>query len=333
MCKEFGPPRSLVVESVDDPVAGAGQVVVDVRAAGVNFPDVLIIQNLYQLKPALPFSPGSEVAGVVSSVGPGVEHPAVGDRVIVITGYGGFAERIVAPAGAALPVPEGMDLVTASGFVMAYGTSYHALHDRAHLRPGETLLVLGAAGGVGLAAVELGAAMGAVVIAAASSPDKLAVCREHGAAVTIDYTTENLRDRLREVTTGNGVDVVYDPVGGDLSEAALRSMAWGGRFLVVGFAAGTIPRIPLNLPLLKGSSVVGVFWGAFTMRQPEEYRRQLAELAELWRDGKLHPLVSRTYPLEQAADALEDLAARRATGKIVLVTGSGRRATSPDRPR
>jgi NADPH2:quinone reductase len=320
LCKEFGPPESLVVETVPDPVAGPGQVVVDVHAAGVNFPDTLIIQNLYQLKPSLPFTPGGEVAGVVSEVGPRVDSVQVGDRVIAMTGYGGFAERIAVAAQSALPLPEGMDMATASGFVTTYGTSYYALRDRAQMQPGETLLVLGAAGGVGLAAVELGAALGAMVIAAASSPEKLELCRAHGASATINYATEDLKERTKALTDGRGADVVYDPVGGDFSEPALRATAWNGRFLVIGFAAGTIPRLPLNLLLIKGVSAVGVFWGAFAGRQPDDNRRNLAELAELWAKGELHPLVSRTYPLEQAAHALEDLVARRATGKIVLVT-------------
>jgi NADPH2:quinone reductase len=311
------------MESVADPVARPGQVVVEVWAAGVNFPDTLIIENKYQLKPPLPFSPGGEVAGVVAEVGPGVTNVAAGDRVIVVSGFGGFAERVLAPAASLLPVPDGMDLVTAAGFVMAYGTSYHALKDRGQLQPGESLLVLGAAGGVGLAAVELGDAMGAMVIAAASSEDKLEVCRQHGAAATIDYGRENLRDRVRELTDGRGVDVVYDPVGGNLAEPAVRSLAWNGRFLVIGFAAGDIPSIPLNLPLLKGASIVGVFWGAFVGRQPADNAHNLAELSRLWAEGRLHPLVSRTYPLEEAPRALNDMANRRVTGKVVLVTEAG----------
>ncbi len=321
ICKSFGPPETLIVENVADPVAGPGQVVVDVAAAGVNFPDTLIIENKYQLKPALPFSPGGEIAGVVTEVGPGVTTVSAGDRVIFVSGFGGFAERVLAPAAALLPVPDGMDLITAAGFVMAYGTSYHALHDRAQLQPGETLLVLGAAGGVGLAAVELGHAMGAMVIAAASSESKLEVCRQHGASAVIDYGRDNLRERIKELTDGRGVDVIYDPGGGQLAEPAVRSLAWNGRYLVVGFAAGSIPNIPLNLPLLKGASIVGVFWGAFVGRQAADNARNLADLGRLWSEGKLHPLVSRTYPLEEAAQALTDMAARKVTGKIVLVTG------------
>jgi NADPH:quinone reductase len=318
LCKEFGPPESLVVEEVPDPTPGPGQVVIDVAGCGVNFPDVLIIQDKYQFKPELPFSPGGEVAGTVRAVGEGVEGLAEGDRVLGMLGWGGMAERVAVPAASAVPVPDGVDLVEAAGFLMAHGTSHHALVDRAHLQDGETLLVLGAAGGVGLAAVEIGALLGARVIAAASTDDKLELCRSRGAAETINYATEDLRARLKELTGGRGVDVCYDPVGGELSEPALRSMAWDGRFLVVGFAAGDIPRIPLNLPLLKGCSVVGVFWGAFTGKEPERHQRNVAELLGWLADGKLRPHVSATYPLEQAADAIRDLEQRRARGKVVV---------------
>jgi NADPH:quinone reductase len=318
LCKEFGPPESLVVDDAPDPTPGAGQVVVDVAGCGVNFPDVLIIQDKYQFKPDLPFSPGGELAGTVSAVGEGVDGLAVGDRVLAMLGWGGMAERVAVPAAAAVKVPDGVDLVQAAGFLMAHGTSHHALVDRAQLREGETLLVLGAAGGVGLAAVEIGALLGARVIAAASTEDKLELCRSRGAAETINYSTEDLRGRLKELTGGRGVDVCYDPVGGELSEPALRSMAWEGRFLVVGFAAGDIPRIPLNLPLLKGCSVVGVFWGAFTGKEPERHQRNVAELLGWLAEGELEPHVSATYPLEQAAQAISDLADRRATGKVVV---------------
>jgi len=318
LCKEFGPPESLVVEEVPDPVAGPGQVVVDVAGCGVNFPDVLIIQDKYQFKPPLPFSPGGEVSGTVSAVGEGVTQLAVGDRVLASLGWGGMAEKVVVPAASAMPVPDGVDLVHAAGFLLAHGTSHHALVDRARLQPGETLLVLGAAGGVGLAAVEIGALLGARVIAAASTDEKLELCRSRGATETINYATEDLRARIKELTDGRGVDVCYDPVGGDLAEPALRSMAWDGRFLVVGFAAGDIPRIPLNLPLLKGCSVVGVFWGAFTGKEPERNARNIAELMGWLAEGKLRPHVSATYPLEEAAAAIGDLEHRRAQGKVVV---------------
>jgi NADPH2:quinone reductase len=318
LCKEFGPPESLVLEEIDDPRPAPGQVVIDVRACAVNFPDVLIIQDLYQFKPPLPFSPGAEVAGIVRAVADDVSGLAVGDLVFASTGWGGLAEQVVTSAASCIPVPDGIDLVPASAFLYAYGTSHHALKDRAELQPGETLLVLGAAGGVGLAAVELGAHTGAAVIAAASTDEKLALCREHGASMTLNYATEDLKTRVRELTDGRGVDVVYDAVGGPYSEPALRSIAWGGRFLVVGFAAGEIPRVPLNLPLLKQCSIVGVFWGAFVGREPERHRRNVDELVALWRDGTIRPHVSATYPLERAGEAIRELADRRALGKVVV---------------
>jgi NADPH2:quinone reductase len=261
------------------------------------------------------------VAGTVSQLGEGVSGIRVGDRVLGSTGWGGLAEKVVLDASSTIPVPDGIDLTPACGLLYAYGTAYHALADRAGLRSGETLLVLGAAGGVGLAAVELGAVMGATVIAAASSKEKLELCQDYGAAMTIDYATEDLRTRVRELTGGAGADIVYDPVGGPYSEAALRSTAWEGRFLVIGFAAGDIPKIPLNLPLLKGCSVVGVFWGAFAGREPERNRHNVGELLRLWKEGKLRPHVSSTYRLEQAAEAIRELADRKAMGKVVVAVG------------
>jgi NADPH2:quinone reductase len=322
LCKAFGPPESLVLEEVEDPTASAGQIVVDVAACAVNFPDLLMIQNLYQFKPDLPFSPGGEVAGIVSKVGVGVTGVGVGDRVLGSTGWGGLAEKITLDARSVFAVPDGIDLIHACGLLYAYGTAYHALADRAALQPGETLLVLGAAGGVGLAAVELGAVMGANVIAAASSKEKLELCQDYGATMTINYATEDLKTRVRELTAGAGADVVYDPVGGPYSEAALRSTAWNGRFLVIGFATGDIPKIPLNLPLLKGCSVVGVFWGAFAAREPVRLRHNVADLLRLWKEDKLRPHVSSTYPLERAAEAIRELADRRAKGKVVVTTGT-----------
>ena len=319
LCKAYGPPESLVVEELPPLKAGLGEVVIDVRACGVNFPDVLIIQNKYQFQPPLPFAPGGEVAGVVKAVGEGVTGLRVGQRVIGSTGWGGFAEELALDATRVTPIPDAMDFETASAFLLTYGTSHHALKDRAQLQPGETLLVLGAAGGVGLAAVELGKVMGARVIAAASAPEKLAVCREHGADEVIDYAKEDLKERVKKLTAGAGADVVYDPVGGDFSEAALRATAWNGRFLVIGFAAGDIPKIPLNLVLLKGCAVVGVFWGAFTAREPARNRANIEELLAWFEAGKIRPHISATYPLEQAAVALNDMAARRVTGKVVLV--------------
>jgi NADPH2:quinone reductase len=310
-----------VVEEVPSAAAGKGEVRIDVHAASVNFPDLLIIQNKYQFKPALPFSPGGEVAGVVREVGAGVSALKPGDRVLATTMWGGFAEEIVVDEGRAAPIPDEMDFVTASAFFMAYGTSHYALVDRARLKAGETLVVLGAAGGVGLAAVEIGKVLGARVIACASSDEKLLVCKEHGADEVINYAREDLKDRIKELTRGAGADVIYDPVGGQLSEAALRSTAWEGRFLVVGFAGGDIPRIPLNLVLLKGCQIVGVFWGSFIAREPAKNRAYLAELVRWFEEKKIRPHVSETFPLEKAADALNAMAARKVKGKVVLVTG------------
>ena len=319
LCKAYGPPESLVLEDVEPLKPGRGQVVIAVKACGVNFPDTLIIQGKYQFKPPIPFSPGSEVAGVVKEIGTGIEHVKVGDHVIAFTGHGGFAEEVLAEAAQLIPMPKGMDFTIASAFVLTYGTSHYALKDRAQLKPGETLLVLGAAGGVGLAAVEIGKVMGARVIAAASSDEKLAVCKQHGADELINYSSEDLRERVKELTSGEGVDVVYDPVGGNYSEAALRGMAWGGRFLVIGFTTGEIPRIPLNLTLLKGCSIVGVFWGSFTARNPKRNQEHLQELLTWFTTGKIKPLISATYPLNRAADALNDMMSRKVTGKVVLL--------------
>jgi NADPH2:quinone reductase len=319
LCKAFGPPEALVVEEIESLTPSKYQVVVQVKAAGVNFPDTLMIQGQYQFKPPFPFSPGAESAGVVKAVGSGVEGVKVGDRVIAFTGHGAFAEEVLATPDQLTPIPEGVDFRVAASFIMTYATSYHALKDRAHLQPGETLLVLGAAGGVGLSAVELGKQMGARVIAAASSEEKLAVCQQHGADDLINYASEDLKQRVKDLTGSNGVDVVYDPVGGDFSEAALRGIAWNGRFLVIGFTAGQIPRIPLNLALLKGCSIVGVFWGAFTARQPQQHQQNQRELLGMLQAGKLKPRISHTYPLAQAADALNDILQRRVTGKAVLM--------------
>jgi NADPH2:quinone reductase len=318
LCKQYGPPESLVVEELPSPRAGPGEAVVSVKAASVNFPDVLIIQNKYQFKPPLPFSPGSELAGVVKEVGAGVSSVRPGDKVMAFTTYGAFAEEVKTDAARLLPIPDGMDFKSAAAFVLTYGTSDHALRDRGSLRAGETLLVLGAAGGVGLAAIEIGKALGARVIACASSDEKLAVCREHGADATINYATEDLRERIKSLTEGRGVDVIYDPVGGAYSEPAFRSIAWRGRLLVVGFAAGEIPKLPLNLALLKGASVVGVFWGDFTRREPKAFAGSIAQLGQWFREGRLRPHVSKIYPLEKAADALRLMAARQVKGKVVL---------------
>jgi len=321
LCKKLGPPEDLVVEDIPSLVPQAGQVVVAVKAAGVNFPDTLIIQGKYQFKPEPPFSPGGEVAGVVKVVADGVTSVKVGDHVIAASTFGGFAEEMLCDADRLVPMPAGMAFEPASAFLLTYGTSYHALKDRANLQPGETMLVLGASGGVGLAAVQLGKAMGARVIAAASSDAKLEVCRHNGADEVINYASDDLRARVKALTSGKGVDVVYDPVGGPYSEMALRDMAWNGRFLVVGFAAGDIPKVPLNLALLKGCAIVGVFWGAFTRNEPEKNRRNNEELLALYMQGKVKPHIHATYPLSRAGEALNEVLYKRVSGKIVLVTG------------
>jgi NADPH2:quinone reductase len=320
LCKQHGLPETLVVEDAPSPVPGPKQVLISVKACGVNFPDTLIIQNLYQFKPPLPFSPGGELAGTVKAVGEGVKHLQVGQPVLAFTGWGGFAEEVLADAKQVVPLPPGLDMAVAAAFMMTYGTSYHALKDRAQLQPGETLFVLGAAGGVGLAAIELGKKMGARVIAAASTAEKLAVCREHGADELINYETEDLRERVKELTGGKGVDVIYDPVGGKYAEPALRSIGWKGRYLVVGFAAGDIPKIPLNLALLKGCAILGVFWGDFATREPQANMANGMQLFQWLMQGELKPHISARYPLEKAAEALRALMERRVTGKVVLVT-------------
>jgi NADPH2:quinone reductase len=318
VCKQFGPPESLVVEEQPSPKAGAGEVVVRMHAASLNFPDVLIVQNKYQAKPPLPFTPGSELAGEIKEIGEGVKGYKPGDRVIAFTTYGAFAEEVKVDAARLVPLPEGMDFNSGAAFLLTYGTSDHALRDRAALQAGETLLVLGAAGGVGLAAVEIGKALGAKVIACASSADKLEVCRQHGADAGINYATEDLREKIKQLTGGKGVDVVYDAVGGPYSEPALRSTGWRGRFLVIGFAAGDIPKLPLNLPLLKGSSIVGVFWGEFTRREPKAFAASLAQLGAWFREGRLKPHVSQSFPLAQAVEAMKLMQARKVKGKVVL---------------
>ena len=319
LCRQFGPPEALVVDDIPWPTAAPGKVVIDVKACGVNFPDTLIIEGKYQFKPEFPFAPGGEVAGIVREVGEGVSHLKPGANVFALTGWGGFAEGVVADAYKTFPMPPGMDYNTAAALMYTYGTSYHALKQRANIQPGETLLVLGAAGGVGLAAVTLGKLMGARVIAAASTDEKLALCRKFGADETINYTTRPLREALAELVGKKGVDVVYDPVGGDLAEPALRSMAWGGRYLVVGFAAGPIPALPFNLPLLKGCSIMGVFWGAFAEKQPKDSAQNIRELLGFWQHDKLVPHIHATYPLEQAADALNDMLGRKVMGKVLVV--------------
>lgn len=319
VCHTLGTPEQLRYEDFAVGPMTPNSVRIAVEAAGVNFPDTLIIQGLYQFKPAVPFVPGSEVAGRVLEVGERVKHVKPGDAVAAFVPHGAFAAQVVAAGEAVVPLPPGMPMSEAAGFPMIYGTSYHALVQRAQIRAGETLLVLGAAGGVGLAAVQLGKLLGARVIAAASSPEKLAVCREAGADEVIDYTRESLKERVKALTKGHGADVIYDPVGGALAQECFSCINWNGRYLVVGFAAGTIPEIATNRLLLKGAAAVGVFWGAFIAREPQVNAANFRQLFAWYAEGKLRPHVSRQYPLADAAQALRELMERRAVGKLVLV--------------
>ncbi len=318
-CHELVGPAGLRVDEVEAPTAGAGEVLVEVRAAGVNFPEVLLSYGKYQFKPPTPFVPGGELSGVVRAVGEGVTTVRPGDRVAATMIHGAFAEQVVVPELAAVPLPEAVDFPTGAVTLLTYATTWHALVDRASLRAGETLLVLGAAGGVGVAAVQLGKLLGARVIAAASTPEKLAFCREMGADEGVCYATEDLKDRVKALTSGRGVDVVYDAVGGPHSEAALRAIAWEGRHLVVGFASGEIPRVPLNLALLKGCQIVGVFWGSFAQREPARNRAHCVALFDHVAAGRLRPHLDATFPFERAGDALRRLESRAVRGKVALV--------------
>ena len=319
LCQSYGMPDDLVLAEVPSPRPNPGELLVSVKAAGVNFPDVLMIQNKCQHKPPLPFSPGYEVAGIVKALGEGVTGVSAGDTGVAIIRSGGFAEEAVVPADRFWRIPAGMDFRVAAAFPLAYGTSYHALKDRARLEAGETLMVLGAAGGVGLAAVQLGKLMGAKVIACASTDDKLATCRQYGADVAINYSKNNLRDAVKEIVGDRGIDVILDPVGGAYAEPAVRSMAWGGRYLIVGFTAGEISRIPLNLPLLKGCALVGVAWDTYSRRNPAGGRTNIAELIAWIQDGRLKPILTAEYPLAETARALDDVRLRKVQGKIVIV--------------
>jgi|TARA_B110000908_G_scaffold170167_1_gene228949 NADPH2:quinone reductase len=319
VCKELGPVEKLVLDT-DWQVGAPGpdEVVIDVKAGGLNFPDTLIIQGKYQVKPELPFVPGGECAGVISAVGSNVEQQKVGDKVIVVGSHGAFSEQLVTKASGVLSMPESLSFIEAAGIGMTYFTSYYALKQRAQLKAGETVLVLGAAGGVGITAVEIAKAMGATVIAAASTDEKLALAKEKGADHLINYSEQNLKDTLKELTGGKGVDVVYDPVGGDFSEAALRCMAWKGRFLVIGFANGEIPKIPLNLTLLKGCDIRGVFFGAFSAKEPAEHRTNISELWAMFDAGQLKPVVTDVFPMTDYVGAFRCLTERRAKGKVIL---------------
>jgi len=301
------------------PVPQAGQVLIRIEAASLNFPDLLIVQNKYQMKPDLPFVPGSEYAGVIEAVGEGVTHLKVGQSVACLSGTGGFGTHTLAPAKLCMPLPAGFPAVDAAAFIMIYATSHHALIDRAALKAGETVLVLGAAGGVGTAAIQIAKAAGARVIAAASTDEKCALCKSLGADETINYTTQNMREVLKALTEGKGPDVIYDPVGGDFAEPAFRSIAWRGRYLVVGFAAGPIPALPFNLALLKGASIVGVFWGDFSRREPQANAAMMAELAQWYAQGKVKPVIDRTMPMSDLKAAYAHMGSRGVMGKLVMV--------------
>lgn len=318
ICKEYGPPEKLVIEDLPDPVPGAGEILVRVKAAGINFPDVLLIAGTYQVKVPPPFVPGNEAAGIVEAVGEGVSRYKEGDRVIITPSAGGFAEKCVVAEKLCLPLTDSMSFEQGAGFTITYATSYHAFRQSTELRPGETVLVLGAAGGVGITAVEIARTMGARVIAAAGSEEKLQFAREAGAHETINYASVSLRDAVKDLTGGRGVDVVYDPVGGELAQMALRSLAWHGRYLVIGFACGEIPGFPANIALLKEASITGVWWGTWASRNPGEALQNMMELAAMVDGGKLNPRVTETYPMEEYVNAFGAITGRRAKGKVVL---------------
>jgi NADPH2:quinone reductase len=310
---------ALTWKELPTPIPKEGEVLIEIQAASLNFPDLLIVQNKYQFKPPLPFVPGSEYAGVVRAVGEGVSHLKVGQNVACLSGTGGFGTHTLAPAKLCMPLPEGFPAVDAAAFIMIYATSHHALIDRAQLKAGETVLVLGAAGGVGTAAIQIAKAAGARVIAAASTDEKCALCQRIGADATINYSKDNLREQIKALTDGKGPDVIYDPVGGDFAEPAFRSIAWRGRYLVVGFAAGPIPSLPLNLPLLKGASIVGVFWGDFSRREPKVNATMMAELAQWYAQGKIKPVIDRTMPMSDLKAAYAHMGSRGVMGKLVMV--------------
>ncbi len=310
---------ALTWKELPTPAPKAGEVLIEIKAASLNFPDLLIVQNKYQMKPPLPFVPGSEYAGVVQAVGEGVVHLKVGQHVACLSGTGGFGTHTLAPAALCMPLPEGFPFVDAAAFIMIYATSHHALIDRAQLKAGETVLVLGAAGGVGTAAIQIAKAAGARVIAAASNDEKCALCKTLGADATIDYSTENLREAIKALTDGKGPDVIYDPVGGDYTEPAFRSIAWRGRYLVVGFAAGPIPALPFNLALLKGASIMGVFWGDFAKREPKANGAMMMELAKMYAQGKIKPVIDRTMPMSDLKAAYAHMGSRGVMGKLVMV--------------
>ena len=333
LCHAYGYPDKLTLQEVNDPVLSEREVLIEVKACGVNFPDALIIQNKYQFKPPLPFSPGGEVSGIIQGIGEKVKHLKVGDRVLALCGWGGFAEIVAIDAQRVFQIPSEMDFITAASTLYTYGTSYHALKDRAALKQGETLLVMGAAGGVGIAAVELGKLLGATVIAAASSDDKLKLCKEKGATHLINYTTEDIRERIKEITSNKGVDVIYDPIGGKLAELALRSIAWKGRYLIVGFASGEIPLLPFNLPLLKGCSVMGVFWGSFAEKEPVQSMQNLGQLLHWLKDGNIKQSIHKIYALEDGPKAIQDIIDRKVIGKAIVKIGNWEELQTVSQPK
>ena len=310
---------ALTWKELPTPLPGPGQVRIDIKAASLNFPDILIVQNKYQFKPDLPFVPGSEYAGIISAVGEGVKHLSVGQSVACLSGTGGFGTQVLAPAERCMPLPPGFPHIDAAAFIMIYATSHHALVDRAQLQAGETVLVLGAAGGVGTSAIQIAKVKGAKVIAAASSDEKCAMCKSIGADITINYSQGNLREQIKEATGGKGPDIIYDPVGGDFAEPAFRSIGWRGRYLVVGFASGPIPSLPLNLTLLKGASIVGVFWGDYSRREPQANALMMQELAQWYAQGKIKPVIDRTMPMAELKAAYERMGTRGVMGKLVMV--------------
>ena len=323
--RSYGPPAQIDVEEVAEPQLKPGQVRLRVHAVGFGFPDALMVAGKYQVKPEAPFTPGNETAGVITEIAPDVQGVKVGDRVLAVASQGGLAQQCAVAAEGLIPLPDSMSMAAAAGLLVNYGTTYHALVQRAQIKPGETLLVLGAAGGVGLTAIEIGKALGARVLAGASTPEKLALAKEHGADAVFNYTTDTIKAKVMEFTAERGIDVVYDPVGADFAEQSVRSMAWNGRYLVIGFAGGRIPAVPLNLALLKGCALVGVFWGAHTRREPAVHAANLKALFNLFKEGKIRPHVTELQGLERFTEALELLNGRRSTGKVVIRVADGER--------